>query len=110
MNVSSFKAKDYEKNDIFAVPQSKANSNPTCSEHACTEQGRSVEPISNLHRKAIPQFLSAIALCKGGLQFFALVIFGLMTGRIYLTYDESVLDDFYFIGAESLESGKLVSA
>ena len=28
MNVSSFKTKDYGKNDIFSVPQNKANSNP----------------------------------------------------------------------------------
>jgi len=28
MNVSSVKTKDYEKNDIFSVPQNKANSNP----------------------------------------------------------------------------------
>ena len=54
--------------------------------------------------KPVPHSSSTI------LHFFALIIFGLMTGRICLTYDESVLDDFYFIGAESLESGKLVSA
>jgi len=28
MNVSSVLTKDYEKNDIFSVPQNKANSNP----------------------------------------------------------------------------------
>ena len=28
MNVSSFLTKDYERNDIFAVPENKANSNP----------------------------------------------------------------------------------
>ncbi|GAF91873.1 unnamed protein product, partial [marine sediment metagenome] len=55
MNVSSVKTKDYEKNDIFSVPQNKANSkpiqsqsNPTCSEL--------VEPISNHPRAAVPQF------------------------------------------------------
>ena len=51
-----------------------------------------------------------VSLRRVSCVFFALVIFGLMPGRICLTYDESVLDDFYFIGAESLESGKLVSA
>jgi len=28
MNVSSILTKDYERNDIFAVPENKANSNP----------------------------------------------------------------------------------
>jgi len=28
MNVSSVLTKDYERNDIFAVPENKANSNP----------------------------------------------------------------------------------
>ena len=28
MNVSSVKTKDYEKNDIFSIPQNKPNSNP----------------------------------------------------------------------------------
>jgi len=28
MNVSIFSQKDYERNDIFAVPENKANSNP----------------------------------------------------------------------------------
>jgi hypothetical protein len=38
MNVSSVKTKDYEKNDIFSVPQNKANSKPIfrsfCLTHA----------------------------------------------------------------------------
>ncbi len=63
-----------------------------------------IQPRSFLSAKSVSRSDSTI------LHFFALVIFGLMTGRICLTYDESVLDDFYFIGAESLESGKLVSA
>ncbi|GAH46717.1 unnamed protein product, partial [marine sediment metagenome] len=28
MNVNSILTKDYERNDIFAVPENKANSNP----------------------------------------------------------------------------------
>ena len=28
MNISSILTKDYERNDIFAVPENKANSNP----------------------------------------------------------------------------------
>ncbi len=30
MNVSSILTKDYGRNDIFAVPENKANSNPAC--------------------------------------------------------------------------------
>jgi len=30
MNITSVLTKDYERNDIFAVPENKANSNPTC--------------------------------------------------------------------------------
>jgi len=30
MNVTSFITKYYERNDIFAVPENKANSNPIC--------------------------------------------------------------------------------
>ena len=48
MNVSSLITKDYRKKDDFAVRKNKPNSKPTCSELACGEQGRTVEPISNV--------------------------------------------------------------
>jgi len=52
---TQFKANSKPIQSQFKANQTQ--SNPTCSELARTEQGRSVEPISNQHRKAIPQFL-----------------------------------------------------
>ena len=56
MNVSSVKTKEYENKQLFSRGEKQTQSNPiysepdesTCSELACTEQGRSVEPISNV--------------------------------------------------------------
>ena len=69
--------------------------------------------LSNEAESFASEFLSCACefdFQSGEILIFPPFIFGLMTGRICLTYDESVLDDFYFIGAESLEAGKLVSA
>ena len=35
MNVNKVLTKDYERNDIFAVPENKANSNPTSKAKKC---------------------------------------------------------------------------
>jgi len=46
MNVSSVLTKYYENVPLRRHGQNKPKTNPTCSELACGEQGRSVEPIS----------------------------------------------------------------
>jgi len=49
MNATSLKTMNYEQrtmNDEKNKPK-QTQTKPTCSEHACTEHGRSVEPISN---------------------------------------------------------------
>jgi hypothetical protein len=54
MNVTIVLTKDYENKRLCSRPEKQTQSNPiysepvesTCSELACTEQSRSVEPIS----------------------------------------------------------------
>ncbi len=47
MNVSSFKTKDYEKNDIFSVPQNKPNSKPIQTQFKTSPAQRFNKIINN---------------------------------------------------------------
>jgi len=46
MNVTSVKTMNYEQITMNNANKKQTQSNPTCSELACGEQGRTVEPIS----------------------------------------------------------------
>jgi len=48
MNVNSLITKDYERNDIFAVPENKANSNPIKPNFSLTQipQFNHLDPLS----------------------------------------------------------------
>jgi len=50
MKLSFCSTKDYESQGRLPAPGKQTQSNPTCSELACGEQGRTVEPISPLTR------------------------------------------------------------
>jgi len=45
MKLNSYSTKDYENEPRLRTPAKQTQSNPTCSELACTELGRSVERI-----------------------------------------------------------------
>ncbi len=62
MNVTSVLTKDYERNDIFAVPENKPNSNPIYPYR------RGIKPIS----KAAPGMVSlpVLSLSKGSNRSF----------------------------------------
>ncbi len=59
------------------IRRKQTQSNPTCSEHACTEQGRSVEPFSNQSSEAVPQRIEQAAVPAQRESGFGLKMYGI---------------------------------